>query len=314
VVLVFGGFLWGCLLTLQLGLPVLSTQLADLARHLPEYLKQTENWWLQQGLPWLQQHVPQLPLKGLQHQTQPLSNAIEQAIQRLEPVIRGGLRWTLSEGGGWITETLSRILHTSALLLLAFFGLLDGRRLTQTSLNQLPNKHHQARWQLVLHDAHEVLQGYIRGQALLALVTGIYMGVVYSLFHVKFAVVLGFWFFLMELIPVVGTWLAIIPGLILAVLSVGVVPALGVWICSYVYQTVKDNLVAPKITGDAIGLHPVWVILAILFGAKLAGLLGILLSLPIAALLQRWLRLWLCESEEQYRLLNALDQRKAATE
>jgi predicted PurR-regulated permease PerM len=69
--------------------------------------------------------------------------------------------------------------------------------------------------------------------------------------------------------------------------------ALYVWACSYAYQTVKDNILAPKVVGDVMGLHPMVILLALLICAQVAGLLGVLLALPLASALNVIIRLLL---------------------
>ena len=75
----------------------------------------------------------------------------------------------------------------------------------------------------------------------------------------------------------------LIPGLIIALLTIGPLKTAIVWVCSYAFQTVKDNILTPKIQGDVMGLHPLVVLLALLICAKLGGVVGILFALPLAS-------------------------------
>jgi hypothetical protein len=174
--------------------------------------------------------------------------------------------------GPWVM-TVSQAFVWSLLAIMAiFYSLL---RAPQWQLTQ--------RFPLLLH-GHEVMRGFIRGQVLLGAITGTYMFIVYSLFGVKYALVMAVFFGVVEILPVIGTWLGIIPGLVIAFISGGLWTALGVFACSYTYQTIKDNIVAPKVVGDVMGLHPVVVMTSILLWGKIAGVLGVVMAIPITAL------------------------------
>jgi predicted PurR-regulated permease PerM len=54
--------------------------------------------------------------------------------------------------------------------------------------------------------------------------------------------------------------------------------------CSYVFQTIKDNILQPQVVGNALGLHPILIIISLLLGAKVAGLVGVVIALPVGAL------------------------------
>jgi predicted PurR-regulated permease PerM len=116
---------------------------------------------------------------------------------------------------------------------------------------------------------------------------------VYSIFHVPYAILLGSIFALAELLPVVGTWIGITIGLTVILLTMDPIVAFWVWLCSYCYQTIKDNILAPKVVGDVMGLHPMVIILALLICAKIAGLLGVLMALPLASAVNVVIRLLL---------------------
>jgi predicted PurR-regulated permease PerM len=69
--------------------------------------------------------------------------------------------------------------------------------------------------------------------------------------------------------------------------------AVWVWLCSYCYQTIKDNILAPKVVGDVMGLHPLVIVLSLLICAQVAGLLGVLVALPLASAVNVIIRLLL---------------------
>lgn len=183
----------------------------------------------------------------------------------------------------FITGTMRGLLYFVAGMVLTFYFLLDGPKLRDGFLKWVPTAHNEA-MRYFLGSVHQVMSSFVKGQVLLGLMTGSYMFIIYSLFHVKYAIFLGVFFAISEFLPIVGTYIGFTPGIMVMLLSDDPWVTLYVFLCSYTYQTIKDNILTPKIVGNVMGLHPLVVILSLLVCAKLAGLLGILLALPVASI------------------------------
>lgn len=125
---------------------------------------------------------------------------------------------------------------------------------------------------------------WLQGQLLLALSVGLVVFVGLSLLGVKYALLLGILAMVLEIVPIVGPVLAAIPGLILAFSQS---PTLGVWtLVFYVaVQQIENHIFVPLILGKTLGLNPVTVIIALLVGGKIAGILGMLLAVPVAVII-----------------------------
>ena len=125
---------------------------------------------------------------------------------------------------------------------------------------------------------------WLQGQLLLALIVGLAVYVVLSLLGVKFALLLGILAMVLELVPNVGPVLAAVPAVILAFTQS---PALGLWVvlAYLIIQQLENHILVPVVLGRTVGLNPVVVILALLIGFKLAGILGMVLSVPMAAII-----------------------------
>jgi predicted PurR-regulated permease PerM len=188
-----------------------------------------------------------------------------------------------------LTKTIQGVVYALCGLLLIYYLLLDGERLGRNLLELFPKASRPA-MAYVFSSTHQVMFSFVKGQVLLGLLTGVYMFIVYTLIGVKYAAFLGSLFALAEILPVIGTYLGIIPGLTVALYTGGPLMALAVFLCSYAYQTVKDNILSPKIVGNVMGLHPVMVILSLLIFGKLGGLVGILFALPLASVFNVVLR------------------------
>ena len=125
---------------------------------------------------------------------------------------------------------------------------------------------------------------WLQGQLLLALSVGLMVFVGLSLMNVKYALLLGILAMILEIIPVVGPVISAIPGIIFAFTQS---PTLGLWVVVFyvVIQQLENHILTPLIVGKSIGLNPVTVIIALLIGGKIAGILGILLAVPVAVVI-----------------------------
>ena len=125
---------------------------------------------------------------------------------------------------------------------------------------------------------------WLQGQFLLALSVGLMVYVGLSLLNVKYALLLGILAMVLEIVPMVGPVLSAIPGLILAFTQS---PTLGVWVLVFyiAVQQIENNIFVPLILGKTLGLTPVTVIIALLVGGKIAGILGMLLAVPVAVII-----------------------------
>jgi predicted PurR-regulated permease PerM len=219
---------------------------------------------------------------------------IQNTVNQLESALASAVPNFISLVGG----TLNGFIYFLAGVLLTFYFLTDGHRLKQETLTLLP-LHMRNTADYLLDSFHQVMFAFVKGQVLLGLLTGFYMFIVYSIFHVPYAILLGCIFALAELLPVVGTWIGITIGLTVILLTMPPITAFWVWLCSYCYQTIKDNILAPKVVGDVMGLHPMVIILALLICAKIAGLLGVLLALPLASAVNVIIRLLLQKDRQE---------------
>jgi predicted PurR-regulated permease PerM len=144
---------------------------------------------------------------------------------------------------------------------------------------------HAASIRAVAHEANAAVAGYVRGQALVCLCLGSIYGIGLSLVGLQFGFVIGLIAGLISFIPYVGTLvgailsigmaLAQFPPDWLSVAKVGVVFLIG--------HLLESNFLSPKLVGDRVGLHPVWIMFALLAGGSLFGFVGVLVAVPVAA-------------------------------
>lgn len=125
---------------------------------------------------------------------------------------------------------------------------------------------------------------WLQGQLLLALIVGLVVYVGLSLMGIRFALMLGLLAFMFEIVPVVGPVLAAIPAVILAFMQG---PTMGLWVLVFyvAVQQLENHILVPIVMGRTVGLNPVVVIIALLVGGQLAGIAGMILSVPIATVI-----------------------------
>lgn len=130
---------------------------------------------------------------------------------------------------------------------------------------------------------NDVFGKFIRGQLLEAFFVGILSAIALSIVGIKYAVIIGIIGGICNMIPYVGPLVATVLAAIMGLLSGQPIRILYAIIAMQVVQQIDNNLLAPKIVGNSVGLHPVFTMMAILIGGTVGGLLGMLLAVPIAA-------------------------------
>ena len=130
---------------------------------------------------------------------------------------------------------------------------------------------------------------WVRGQILLSLSVGILVFIGLTIFGIRFSILLALLAALFEIIPFVGPVLAAIPAVLLAMLKSPIV-ALWTVLVYIIVQQLENAVLAPKIMQHAVGLNPVVVLLAILIGGKLLGIAGIIIAVPVAAVVVEIIR------------------------
>lgn len=137
-----------------------------------------------------------------------------------------------------------------------------------------------------------VFSKFIRGQLLEAFCVGILSAIALSIVGIDYAVVIGLIAGICNMIPYVGPLVGTILAAIMGLLSGRPIKVIYAIIAMLVVQQVDNNLLAPKIVGNSVGLHAVFTMMAILVGGNIGGLLGMLLAVPIAASIRVLFNKW----------------------
>lgn len=128
------------------------------------------------------------------------------------------------------------------------------------------------------------LSGFVRGQISVAVLLGIAYAVVLTILGLKYGFLIGLSAGLLSIIPMVGSTIGLLVSIAVAWFQSGdlmfVALIGGVFVAG---QIIEGNILTPKLVGDSVGLHPLWVFFALLAGGSLFGILGMLIAVPVAA-------------------------------
>ncbi|MEQ8154564.1 MAG: AI-2E family transporter [Clostridiaceae bacterium] len=141
---------------------------------------------------------------------------------------------------------------------------------------------------------------YIRGQFLEASMVGALSAIVLFVIGIDYALIIGIISGICNLIPYIGPFVGIVLAVTMALLSGEPVTALWAVIGMIAVQQVDNNLLAPKIMGNSVGLHAVFTMLAILIGGNVGGLIGMLIAVPVTASLKIILNKWYISHMEKH--------------
>jgi predicted PurR-regulated permease PerM len=151
---------------------------------------------------------------------------------------------------------------------------------------RLVPKTHRPATVAFMNDVDGVVGGFVRGQVLLAVGVGVAGTIVLVAVGVPYGLLLGIVAGIASIVPIVGPIAAVVPVLAIAFLTVGLVKAIVVLALFVVIIIVQQNVLVPVVVAKSVGVTPLVIFLALLFGSEAFGILGALLSLPVAGILR----------------------------
>jgi predicted PurR-regulated permease PerM len=171
-----------------------------------------------------------------------------------------------------------------AVMLLAYYWTQDGERTLRFLLRVVPSERRENARQLIA-DMEEKVGAFIRGQTILCAAVGGVSFVAYALIGLPYALLLALIAGVLEVVPIVGPMVSIIPA---AMLALSLAPAKLLWVivAAFVIQQLEGNLLVPRVMNKAVGVNGLVTILSLVGFTSLLGLPGALLAIPIAAIIQ----------------------------
>lgn len=147
----------------------------------------------------------------------------------------------------------------------------------------------------IIEEMGIVVSGYIRGQFVVSFIVGFFVFCGMYGFGVEYPLVLGLLAGITEAIPIIGPIIGAVPAILLAY-TVAPFLALKVAVFYFLVQQFENHIIVPNVMGQAIDLHPITVILSLLIGGQLFGITGMVLAVPVSAILKVLLKhLWITE-------------------
>ncbi len=183
-------------------------------------------------------------------------------------------------------------------LILAFYLLKDldfFKKLYNDTMSVLIKRKDNRKLKNLFKDINFIISNFIRGQLLDALIVGILCSIGLSLIRLDFAVLIGMTAGISNVIPYFGPIIGSIPAVIVGLLSGDPMKALLAVVVLVLVQQIDSTLISPRVVGDSVGLHPLFVMLSIIIGGAYFGLWGMLLAVPTAAIIKMFLIRWMEE-------------------
>lgn len=255
--------------------PALVGQVAELARSLPAYLNAMLEWLL-----------PRLESLGVDVPTS-WTEAFHQVRESIGVERLSGWAQRLL---GTVSGTLGAIVGIVVIPVIAYYMLAEFSAVKAGVVSLIPPRYRDAvvsRWRKV----DDLLSSFVRGQFTVSVLLGALYAAGFAILGVPMAMLIGLVSGAVAFIPYVGSALALTLASALCLFEYGIGLRLaGVAGWYVVVQNLEGFVLTPRIVGSSVGLHPMTVIVALLIGGNLLGFLGLLIAVPVAAVVQVFVR------------------------
>ncbi|EFR31276.1 AI-2E family transporter [Eremococcus coleocola] len=248
--------------------PILRTQFQGLAENLPYYAKQLDKLLDTIPIDWSNDPL----LSGIGSFVEDFDfSALSSRMETIISTTFGSLGTVI----GNITQVVLGLLTMPIVL---YYMLLEGNKLPKHVLYYLPNRYRETAARII-YESHSQISRYIRGQIIVAIIVAIIFAVGYSIigldYGISFAIFAGF----CNVIPYLGSFIAVIPVIIIAVLTSPLM-LLKVLIVMSIEQFIEGRFVSPQILGSNLQIHPVTILVVLLGAGRLFGIAGVILGVP----------------------------------
>lgn len=257
---------WG----LAVAIPSIQEQVTSFARSLPSNIQRIEG------------EVTSLLQDDRFEQFRPtalemVNKVNDQIVTHVQKFSSSAVNWASN-----IISTTSQIIVAIMIMpFILFYLLRDGKELNNYITQYLPTK-----WRepigTVLTDVNGQLSNYVRGQVTVAIIVALMFSLMFSVIGLSYPVTLGVLAGFLNLIPFMGSFLAMIPAVILGLIA-GPIMLIKVLVVFMIEQTIEGRFVTPLIIGNSLNIHPITILFVLLTASQISGILGVLLGIPIYA-------------------------------
>jgi predicted PurR-regulated permease PerM len=251
--------------------PILGGQLSSFIEKIPGYVTKLQSLLSDPSRPWVQK----------------LLGAGINADKSIGELTTQGVGWlatflkSLWSGGRALVSLFSLIV---VMPVVAFYLIYDWHRMIRIVDSWIP-LHQRETVRRLAREVDAAIAGFVRGQTAVCLILGVFYAVALTVSGLNFGLLIGLISGLISFIPYVGSMTGLVLALGVAVAQFwpewgSILTVLGIFL---VGQFLEGNLLAPKLVGKSVGLHPVWLIFALLAFGYLFGFVGLLVAVPLAA-------------------------------
>lgn len=253
--------------------PIISKQVVEFFNDLPSYYAHLKS----SIQPYIRSFYSRLNQDQVDQIKQAAGNNVGTVLQGAQGVLLG----VWNKGMAFI-DIATFIVITPVV---AFYCLRDWPRITRR-IDSLWPRDYAPKLRVIFAEFDDRLAGFIRGQTLVCIFLGVFYAIGLTIMGLKFGLAIGFIAGILSFIPYVGSTFGLLASVGVAIAQYNNVsmPMVAFGIFS-LGQFIEGNFLAPKLVGERVGLHAVWVIFALLAGGKLFGFTGLLLAVPVAAMI-----------------------------
>ena len=253
-------------------IPLAAEQAGDLSAELPQVRRDVEDW-----------------VNDRADQTEDWIVSVPRVSEIEDEVESQNQRETPSDRLDRVLEIGGRVAHVALVLILApiiaFYLLVDLPRIRVAAESLIPPGR-RAEVLTVAHRLNAAIGGFFRGQLLVATIVGLIVSVGLALIDLPFWLIVGMIAGLFNIVPLIGPWVGAVPGIVIALSTRDLSTAIWVGGIMAGAQQLDNHFISPLVMRRTVHLHPAAVMLALLAGGTLAGFLGLLLAVPVAATLK----------------------------
>jgi len=269
IILTYIVLLSGIIIIILFIIPLFINEISSLIRLIPEYTKHIYTIIIDIRNKYLYKSMP----IGIQEM-------IDSNINRVEKIILDTLQNVLDSIVLIFTGFFSVIIAP----VLSFYLLKDSENIKKKLLYTVPTKYRNNIKRLS-KEIDLVLGRYLRGQLIMSLIVGLMTTFGMTILNIDYAVIIGAIVGVSNIIPYFGPIIGALPAIAIALIKS---PSAVIWVIIVlaVVQQIENCIISPKVLGDSVGLHPIVVILVLIFGGSAFGFWGLIFSVPVVAIIK----------------------------
>ncbi|GIP31439.1 AI-2E family transporter [Paenibacillus sp. J2TS4] len=266
VLLIYAVFITSLVVIMMNLIPVFVTQLAELNEHIPQMTMKAESMMMT-----LNDHplLPDSIREGIYNSLNKWEDAISTAI---------------SDYINRIGSTINMLFVAFIVPFVAFYILKDFKLIERGVITIVPKGHRRPTVKL-LRDIDQALGNYIRGQFIVCLIVGLLAYIGYWIIDMPYPLLMASVVAVFNIIPYLGPFFGAAPAILMAA-TVSWKMVLYVVIVNTAVQILEGNVISPQVVGRTLHMHPLSIIFALLVGGELAGIIGLILAVPLFAVLK----------------------------